>query len=332
MSRFSRLAAVPIATFALILAADAAAWWWATGRMVSEVAAWQAARTAEGRIVRMGPAERGGWPLRAELSLPSVTLATGEPGKPDAVAWQASQVRLVWAPWRPWSVDAVVDGEQAARFGAAPAVPIAADPLDIRIPLDAAGQAQGVTVRARELTAPVQGSPVTIGSVSLRLGQADAFLTAEAAMLPPGHLPFGGTIQSLSLHARSTGPLPPLQDLAAALAAWRDAGQHLLIDDLALRWGPLDLRGQASVGLDAAMQPEGSAAVQMTGFAEVIDALARSGAITRNDARVATTLLGLMARPGAGDVREADLPLTLKDRTLSVGAIPVLRLGVLAVP
>ncbi len=74
------------------------------------------------------------------------------------------------------------------------------------------------------------------------------------------------------------------------------------MDDLALRWGTLDVRGHADLGLDAAMQPEGSAAVQMTGFAEVIDALARSGAITRNDARVAATLLGLMARPGAGDV------------------------------
>ena len=70
----------------------------------------------------------------------------------------------------------------------------------------------------------------------------------------------------------------------------------------------------------------------MTGFAEVTDALARSGAISRNDARVATTLLGLMARPGAGNVAEADLPFTLKDRTLSVGAIPVLKLRTLAVP
>ncbi len=332
MNRNARLVSLAATLLVLLLAADGAAWWWVTSRMAREAASWQQARAAEGSYIRVGAVERSGWPLRAELILHAVTLATDKPGAPDAAAWQANQVQLVWTPWRPWSVDALVDGEQTAQFGSAAPVGIAADPLDIRIPLDAAGQAQGVALRAQHLVLPLEGGPVQIGSVALRLRQSDVFLSAEAATLPAGKLPFGGTIQSLALHARFTGPVPPLHDPQAALAAWRDAGQTLLIDDLALRWGPLDLRGHASIGLDAAMQPEGSAAVQMTGFAEVIDALARSGAITRNDARVAQTLLGLMARPGAGDVKEADLPLTLKDRTLSVGAIPLLRLRALAIP
>jgi hypothetical protein len=39
-----------------------------------------------------------------------------------------------------------------------------------------------------------------------------------------------------------------------------------------------------------------------------------------------------MSRPGASDVAEADLPLTLKDRTLLVGAIPVARVPVVVWP
>ncbi len=69
--------------------------------MAHELAAWQAARTAEGNTIRIGATGRGGWPCRAELLLPGVTLATDTPGAPDAVAWQADQVRLVCAPWRP---------------------------------------------------------------------------------------------------------------------------------------------------------------------------------------------------------------------------------------
>ena len=332
MSRSARLPLILIVAAAALLAIDTVAWWLVTDRMQQEVAAWQRARIAEGDTVLTGPPERSGWPLEAVLMLPGVTLATDTPGKPDALAWQANQVRLVYAPWHPTTLDAVVDGAQTVRFGAAPAVTLETDPLDIHIPIDAAGQAQGVTIGARGVSIPLPGGPLRIDALAIRLRQADAFITATAASVPGRSLPFGGTIQSLDLHARFTGPIPPLRDPATALAAWRDGGQRLLLDNLTLRWGPLDLRGHGSLGLDPALQPEGSAEVQITGYDEVIDALARAGAITRNDAKVVSTLLSLMARNGSGETQEADLPLTLKDRTLSVGAIPVLRLPVLAVP
>ncbi len=332
MRRRARLPLLAAGVVLLLLAADTVAWWLATNRMEQEFAAWQQARTANGAVILAGPAQRGGWPLQAELFLAGVTLATDTPGRPDALAWQAGQVHLVLAPWTPYALTVQVDGDQTLRFGAAPPVTLASGPLDITVPLGASGQAEGVVVGAHALVIPVEGGPVRVDTLAVRLRQEDAFISVSGATLPGRNLPFGGTIQSLDLHARFTGPIPPLRDPAAALAAWRDGGQHLLIDDLALRWGPLDVHGHASLGLDAAMQPEGSAAIQMTGFAEVIDALARAGAITRNDARVATTLLGLMARPGAGNASEADLPLTLKDRTLLVGEIPLLRLPVLAVP
>ncbi len=332
MRRRARLPLLAAGVVLLLLAADTVAWWLATNRMEQEFAIWQRARTTDGGTVLTGPAQRGGWPLQAELLLPDVTLATDTPGRPDALAWQAGQVHLVFAPWAPNALTVQVDGDQTLRFGAALPVTLASGPLDITIPLSASGQAEGAVVDAHALSIPMEGGAVHVDAVSVRLRQEDAFVSATGATLPGRNLPFGGTIQSLDLHARSTGPIPPLRDPAAALAAWRDGGQRLLIDDLALRWGPLEIRGHASLGLDPAMQPEGSAVIQMTGFAEVIDALARAGAITRNDARVATTLLGLMARPGADNASEADLPLTLKDRTLLVGAIPLLRLPVLAVP
>ena len=316
----------------LLLGLDGLAWWLATDRIASELAAWRQARMAEGAVVLAGPVTRGGWPFKAELILPAVTLATDTPGAPDALAWQAGQVRLVYAPWRPATLDVLVDGAQTVRIGSAAPVTLAADPLDVQIPLDRSGQAEGIAINARAVSVPLAGGAVQIDSLSVRLRQADAFISATAATLPGHSLPFGGVVRSLDLHARFTGALPPLRDLSTALAAWRDGGHRLLIDGLALSWGPLDVRGNASLGLDAALQPVGTASIQLTGYAEVIDALARSGAITRNDARVATTLLSLVSRPGAGDVSQADLPLTLKDRTLSVGAIPLLRLPALSVP
>ena len=332
MSRKLRLTTVFTGLAITLLAAATVAWWLATNRMKAEFDAWQQARIADGVTITTGPASRGGWPLEAELLLPNVTIATDTPGQADAIAWSASQLRLTYAPWHPLTVHVLVDGDQTLRFGAAPPVGTTVDRLDVVIPLGAAGQAEGVTAELRGASIPLPGGPARIGSASIQVRDADAFLSASALTISGRSLPFGGTIQSLDLHARSTGPIPPLRDPAAALAAWRDRSQRVLIDGLALQWGPLDVRGHASLGLDAALQPEGTADVQLTGFAEVADALARSGAISRNDARVATTLLGLMARPGAGNVSEADLPLILKDRTLSVGAIPVLKLPPMVIP
>ena len=332
MTRRTRLAVLSASLALALLAADTVAWWVATSRMQSEFAAWQQARIAEGAVVAAGPPARGGWPFEAQLLLPGVTLASDVPGQPDAVAWTVSQLRVVYAPWHPLTELVVVDGPQTLRFGATPAVSVAADRLDVRIPLGAAGPAEGVTVEARGASIPLPGGPARIDALTVRIRPADAFVSATAVTIPGRNLPFGGTIQSLDLHARATGPIPLLRDPAAALAAWRDSGQRVLVDGLALHWGPLDVAGHASLGLDATLQPEGAGEVEMTGFAEVTDALARSGAISRSDARVAATLLGLLSRPGAANVPEADLPFTLKDRTLSVGAIPVLKLPLLAVP
>ena len=332
MSRKTRLAIALAGFLVLLLAIDTCGWWLITNRMETDVADWKQAQTAAGFVVQAGSPTRGGWPFEAELILPAVTMATGTPGQPDAVAWQADQVRLVYAPWLPETLTLLVEGKQTVRLGAARPVEISVARLDVYLPLNAAGQAQGFVIAARDVAVPVPSGPVRIGALSVRVRQMDAFVSASDTVVPEPNLPFGGTISSLDFHVRSNGPVPLLRDVASALAAWRDHGQTLAIDDLVLRWGPLDVRGSASLGLDAAMQPDGSAQVQLTGFMDLIEALARSGAISRNDARVAGTLLGLMARPGASDVAEADLPLTLKDRTLLVGAIPVARVPVVVWP
>ena len=316
----------------LLLGGDTLAWWLVTDRIASEFDTWRQALTAEGGVILAGAPSRGGWPFQAELLVPAVTVATATPAGPGTLAWQAGQVRLVYAPWHPTTLDMLVEGAQTVRIGNAAPVTLSAQRVDVTIPLNASGQADGIAVRARAISVPLAAGALQIDSLAVRLRQADAFIAATAATVPGRNLPFGGTIRSLDLHAHLTGAVPPLRDPAATLAALRDGGQILSIDGLALVWGPLDVRGNASLGLDAALQPAGTASLQLTGYAEAIDALARSGAITRNDARVASTLLSLISSQGAGEVSQAELPLTLKDRTLSAGAIPLLRLPALAIP
>ena len=330
-----RVVVVAMLAAAAVLGIDTVGWWWITRRIEQEVAVWQQDRRAEGMAVSAGQPSRAGWPLKAELLLPAVTVASVHTGQSDNLAWQAEQVRLVFAPWRPTKLDVLVDGRQTVSVGVMPPVNITADRLDLTVPLSLSGQAQGFMVTGQNIALPLERGPVSVDRLSVRLRADDVFISLTGAALPGRSLPFGGAVRSLDIHARSTGALPPLQDPAAGLTLWRDQGSRLLLDDLALVWGPLDVHGHASLGLDAALQPEGSGEVQMTGFVEVTEALARSGAISRNDARVASTLLGLLAKPGAGGpgrAAEVDLPLTLRDRTLSAGAIPLMRIPALAWP
>jgi hypothetical protein len=327
-----RAAAVLSVLLGLIVLADTVAWWWVAGRIEAEAAAWQAARRAEGYSVATGAPSRAGWPLHAEVLLPGVTFATAGPGSATAITWRAEQLRLVYTPWRPWQVAAVLDGPQSLQLGLAPPVTVLAAHFDVLIPLDPAGQAAGVIAEAHDLSLPVGGGSLAAGSVRLQLQPQRGLLSVESLVLPVKTLPFGGAIASLELRARSTVPIPPGQDPAAALAAWHGAGGKLVIDDVALKWGPLDAAGTATLGLDDALQPAGNGTLRLTGYAEAIDALVRSAAISRSQARVAGTLLGLMSRTEPGQPPVVELPLGLHDRLLSTGAIALLKLPPVALP
>ncbi len=120
--------------------------------------------------------------------------------------------------------------------------------------------------------------------------------------------------------------------MAQRAAAWRDAGGQLTMDHAALRWGPLDVDGTGLLSLDPALQPRGNATLQVTGFTETIDALARAGVIGANDAKVVGTVLSLISRRLPNGTTEATVPLTLDSGRVSMGAIPLARLAALAWP
>ena len=326
MRRPFRLLAIVGAAILLLLALDTGAWWWATARLRDEAAAWQQDRVAAGYRVTAGTPSRAGWPLRAVLIVPDVTVATGEPGANDTVAWRTSPVRLVYAPWHPYEASVVLDGAQTLQLGAAPAITVAIENLDLIIPLGTPGPAPGFTAVARHLQVPLPAGRLAADAVWVELGPAAFHLSLSSLTLPDPGQPLGVTVNSLEVQAHSTVPLPDQRDPAAAAAAWRAAGGQLIVSAATLEWGPLAVHGTASLALDPALQPVGSGTVQVTGYAQAAEAFARAGIISRNNAKVATTLLGLMSHAGSDGVPQADLPFTVHDGLVMAGAIPLLKL------
>lgn len=332
MSRSLRVSGLAGIVVLVLLALDTVAWWLLTSRLQAEASAWRQDRVAAGYQVTAGVPSRGGWPLRASLTLPDVAVAAGDPGTANAVAWRTGEVRLVYAPWRPAELSVVLEGAQTLQFGTAPALTVQVENLDLLVPLDAAGQANGFVTRARHLQIPLPGGRLGVDSLWLDLAPAAFHLSLSSLVLPDPGLPLGVTVNTLEVQAHSTIALPEQRDPAVAAAKWRDAGGQLVVSAAALQWGPLDVHGTASFALDRSMQPMGNGTVHITGYAQAAEALARAGIISRNDAKVAATLLGLLSHQGNDGVSQADLPFTLHDGLVMAGAIPLLKLPPLALP
>lgn len=333
MSRLARRSLLSLAVAAiLILVVDTVGWWLLTSRLEAEAAAWRQARVEAGYIVTADQPRRAGWPLRAVLAFPDVGVATGRAGNPDAIAWKTDEVRLVYRPWRPSEVTVGLAGTQTVQLGAAPSTTLQLDVLDLVVPLDQTGQAAGFVAMARRLQLPLPSGRLTVEVLWLQVGLADIHLSVSALTLPEPGLPLGVTVNSVDLQARSTVPLPPERQPMAAAAAWRDAGGQVVVDAASVEWGPLDVHATAVLSLDKSLQPVGSGTVRLTGYNQAIEALVRSGLVTRNNARVAGTLLGLMSHDGGNGTPQADLPFSLRDGVLMSGAIPLLRLPPLVLP
>jgi hypothetical protein len=306
-------------------------WRWAIGQMEAQFAGWVAARQAQGWTVSHGPAERGGWPLAADLTLPDLSLNGAAAAIPNGVAWSGKRVTLRVQLLEPHRVQVLVAGSQRLRVGPTPAVPFTAQRFVLSVPLPPDGPPHTAMLDAAGVRL---ASGVTIGVLqgqAERLPQSVAFrATSEAIAFPPPPAiqpPLGSHIASASLQGELIGALPGAPTPAVAAAAWQAAGGRLEVQQLALGWGPLGVAGRATVALDEALQPAGTANLHLVGFDAALAALAAGHVISPHAAQAAEAVLGLMATRPAGDgAATVDLPLTLRDRTLTMGRIPLLKL------
>lgn len=327
-----RLALVLAGIVLLVVAAHGAVWWLATARLMAEAEGWVSAERALGNTVTHGPAVRGGYPLEARVTLPGFRYRGGVAlpgGALLPVAGQASEVTLVLAAEAPRRLGIAVACPCEAGAGAAQQMPIDAAELRAELPLGRGGQ--GPTLTGREIVLYLPEGRLFVAQLRARLPEAAAAtLSADAfgVVLPPpeAQWPLGARIAAISAEATLRGAIPAGPSPARALAAWRDRGGALSVERVSLVWGPLTLRGAATLGLDPALQPRGEATAVLGGYAATVDRLVGAGVLARGPAALLRLGLAAASRPGEGGERVVDIALALEDRTLSVARIPVARL------
>jgi hypothetical protein len=310
-------------------------WRHAASELEAGLAAWKAARRAEGWRIAHGPTRRGGWPFAATLAVPEIALDAPLAG---GLAWRQREALLRIRLFAPGALEIAAPGPQRLAL-AGTELPFAADRLSVFLPLPAAPLPREASflIEALRVSTPAGLAEARSGEGQLELrttaiaGEPAAMLAVELRGLAlPMPTPLGERIAEARIEASLTGPWPGGAAARGAAEAWRDAGGTLQLSTFRLRGGAVEASGTATLALDEALQPMGAGALRVSGLPEALDGAVEAGWIGRRagaQARAAALLLG-----GAGDGRAVELPWRIEARTLSFARLPLARLPPLEWP
>ncbi len=359
MKRRSHLAGRLVIGLALALAAAAGthalAWRWTTRRLEAEFTLAIEQHRALGWTIRHNAPVRGGWPFSAQLRVPSLVLTYDGADLPGGLSWSIERLVLDLSPLHPRTLRLRAEGQQDLRLAGLPGVPFTTDRCVLSVVLETGIPPRDFQLEADNLRA---GIPVAPGNAALKIthlhghaetrpaaaqGEPVLSFTADFGRIllpqPPATTwALGRTITNLSIDAILNGPWPRATPQASTslpqrVASWRDGGGSLEVRQLTAIWGPLEVGASATLALDEHMQPMGAANAKILGQAETLDALAAARVITSGTASTAKVLLGLMAHaPEGGGPSTVEVPLTLQQRSLNMGRIPLARLPELIWP
>lgn len=327
-----RLSLAFAALVAVLAVAHAVLWWVVTGQLRSEAEAAIAAERAAGNTVTHGAPVRGGYPVAARVTLPDLRYAGLVPlpgGAVLPVAGRARSATLVLALEAPRSLGIDIACPCEGGTGGAQPMPIDAAALRAEVPL--ARNGGGPTLTGRGLVLYLPDGRLSVAQLRARVPDPGVAMVSADAFgidLPPpeAQWPLGRRIAQASADVTLRGVLPAGPTPARALAAWRDRDGALALERFSLLWGPLSVRGAATVGLDQALQPRGSGTATLAGYGPAIDQLVAAGVLARAPAALVRLGLTAASRQGESGERVVDIALAIEDRTLSVARIPVARL------
>lgn len=304
---------------------------------------WAANERAAGRGVDHGETVVGGFPFQLRLTVPSPVYVNGQ------YAISAQRAVLSAKLWSPGHIRAVLTG-----------------PFQVTIPEGKAARTFSGTARRLEgafafsddrptlLAADIRGlsfadaarrASFGLENGFFRFQKADEDDTAYTVHLRLGGLslsgldgltplfPLGARVAAVHFNSALKGQLPTGKPVLDALGGWRDAGGTLDVSRLQISYGPFEVRSTGTVSLDGNLQPIGAFTAQAEGFFAFIDALWRRGTVRGRDAVTAKAVLGAMIKkPKAGMRPSINLAITVQNRVLYGGPVPLWRFPVVDWP
>jgi hypothetical protein len=304
------------------------------------VEAWAAEQSTLGNEVGFAWDGIGGFPLRFEATFHDPAIRWRGPREEGT--WTGATLHAEIAPWNLRRIEVRSDGQHDASLrlaGDASEWRLAATGFAGAIDLHGSGRLRGFTLALLQpdVTAP-DGRVLASAAATVMLDQpetpptdfnmplARVTLDLRGLALPPGtRLLTEDAVETLSFDATIKGAMP-LASLREALAAWRDAGGVVELNSFAFAQGPLGVTGNATLALDAALQPEGAGSITTTGLSEALEILIKDGLIPDDRALIARTTAKALEKPGPDGKLQATVGLSLQNSAVSFGPVPLFAL------
>ncbi len=321
-------------------------WFVGASQLRTGVEEWIAQRPASGLSATVGKLEIGGYPLAFKLIAWDPKLDFSPPPGSGQAAWSAGFARAAAEvkPWRRRDFRIELTGEHGFEFGSGPGrQTLRGETGRVRAAaaFDSEGFPEFLSLDLRQIDLEDSRGRPAYAAASARLSaerrpggdggrltpELRFTLVAEGVNAPAlARLPLGNTLQRVLLEARLVGDFP-LENVLETLGAWRDRGGTLELDKVVIRYGQLGVQAGGTLALDRNLQPIGALTARIEGFLGAIDALREAGIIRPRDAAMAKLVLGALAkRPAGGGPRALNLPLSVQDRKLSAGPVPLMEI------
>jgi hypothetical protein len=316
------------------------AYWRIVARQLEAgITAWAETQRAFGNEVAFEWDGIGGFPFRFAATFREPAIRWH--GERVDAAWQGATLDAEMAPWNLRRIDLSSSGQHDATLR------LAGDPTEWRVAatgltgavtLHGDGALRGLTLAMKQPDLTLAGAVLSSAAATVTLDQPQTpptdfnmplgrvTLEARGVALPPGtRLLTEDAIETLALDATIKGPMP-LAPPKEALAAWRDAGGVVELSSFSLAQGPLGLTGNATMALDADLQPEGAGTITSTGLGEAVEILISDGRIPGDRALIARATVKALEKPGPDGKLHATLGLGLQNRVVNFGPVPLVEL------
>jgi hypothetical protein len=302
----------------LVGGAGYSAWWWhLSGEVRVAIEAFAAERRAAGWVARWSDLTVSGFPgpLKVRFDKPVLYATNG-------VGWEGAALEGWIRPWDLTRAEISAPGRHLVNYGGKP---FALETDEVR---GAVWASNGrLTGGEASLVGVAANGDLHARRVFLRVEKSGDWLArgqVEQFDFPPESRPvLGRRIETGAFQARVKGPIAGIDPVG--LAVWRDEGGKVEIERLDAAWGPLGVALSGTAALDAGLQPAGSFSGKVQGHDETLDALARAGLVDQTVANISKIALGLFAWRAEGRPT-LELPISVKDRQLSVGPVRLARL------
>jgi hypothetical protein len=329
MRRPTRLGLAVLVALLVLVGAYTAFWFVVAGQIKDSVDAWARSERADKIDVSWQGMTITGFPIAFRVGFDRAALrdnAVSPP--PDLRVSSLSGIARPWdlGDWRlqaqaGFSVELAGAGERApanltaqTAEGVVSIEPEGGWKLWLRLQDTAVEAADRVRISSADGWVIVPSKP-TQSRVDPTLGLA---WNLRQVQLPVPVGPLGDIIEQLDFDVTVKGDFPSGK-LAHAVAAWRDAGGTIELDNLDLRWGGLGAVATGTVALDQELQLIGGFSGAIQGYDKVLTALVQSGHMRAADAGLARIALTMLAKAGPDGRPEIRTAFTIQNGQMFLG-------------